>query len=265
MSSAEEGSLGDLYSCCCCCCCCTVKPNDWHLSSHTHTLTLSAAATPHRSTGSARHTQAYKWAPRLYAHIHHTEEHRNIKRLPMSSIQTVKARGNPHHPSPSLRRSHLPLLVFFSSSSLPLHSLSSSPSYLSLSRSRGVPPVQLSLAVSLCLCSLHPSLSLSALHQSLHGSFKSTNLFTDQWTASEASPAASTSPSFVRACMCVCLCVRFAARRGGFQPTHHSPELSASTLPHQLTTLHPYASIACMCVCTPTHSRTIKSLHFSVT
>lgn len=69
------------------------------------------------------------------------------------------------------------------------------------------------------------------------------------------------------ACMhvCVCLCVRFAARRGGFQPTHHSPELSASTLPHQLTTLHPYAPIACMCVCTPTHSRTIKSLHFSVT
>lgn len=159
VSSAEEGSLEDLYSCCCCCC--TVKPNGWHLSSHTHTLTLSAAVTPHRSTGSTRHTQAYKWAPRLYAHVHHTEEHRNIKRLPMSSIQTVKARGNPHHhPSPPLRRSHLPLLVFFSSSSLPLHSLSSSPSYLSLSRSRGVPPVQLSLAVSLCLCSLYPSLSL---------------------------------------------------------------------------------------------------------
>lgn len=231
VSSAEEGSLGDLYSCCCCCCC-TVKPNDWHLSSHTHTLTLSAAATPHRSTGSTRHTQAYKWAPRLYAHVHHTEEHRNIKRLPMSSIQTVKARGNPHHPSPSLRRSHLPLLVFFSSSSLPLHSLSSSPSYLSLSRSRGVPPVQLSLAVSLCLCSLHPSLSLSALHQSLHGSFKSTNLFTDQWTASEASPAASTSPSFVRACMCVCVCVCVSLQ--GEEASNPHTTLQSSQPPHCL-------------------------------
>lgn len=219
MSSAEEGSLGDLYSCCCCCCC-TVKPNDWHLSSHTHTLTLSAAATPHRSTGSTRHTQAYKWAPRLYAHVHHTEEHRNIKRLPMSSIQTVKARGNPHHPSPSLRRSHLPLLVFFSSSSLPLHSLSSSPSYLSLSRSRGVPPVQLSLAVSLCPCSLHPSLSLSLLSTSLYTDLLSlpTSSLINGQPAKQALLPPPPPALCVHACVCVFVCAfRCKERR---LPTH---------------------------------------------
>lgn len=59
-------------------------------------------------------------------------------------------------------------------------------------------------------------------------SFKSTNLSTDQWAAGEASSAASTSLRFV------CLTVK----RGGFQPTQHSPELSASTVPHQLTTPH---------------------------
>lgn len=124
-----------------------------------------------------RRRQAYKcgmsWSVHTCRHTHsqrHTETYRGTYQR--ASSRLLK-------PRTPLRCCHL---------HLHLHTL--------FSTSSSSPPLSLLLS---------SSSFLSALQQSPHWSFKSTNLSTDQWTAGEASSAASTSSSLVCACICVSL------------------------------------------------------------